>query len=146
MKFEWQHNDKKQHIFISGESVAIIGRARECDIVLSDPYVSRHHAMVGYEDGVLVMRTLNTKNPITVNDIVQISGNDSYIIREGDSFQLGQVKMKAYSPTRLHAESEPKTAELKILCQNCGGRASGTGAKCVWCGAELFDQGITENQ
>jgi predicted component of type VI protein secretion system len=145
MKLEWQVNGKKQYKYVSHEMPLIIGRSKDCDIVLLDLYVSRHHAVIGYEDGYLKMRTLNAKNPITVNGCVQVCNNDSYIVRDGDIFSFGRVQMKASSPILKNVQSKQATMELKTHCQNCGGRAVGIEANCVWCGATLFDQAITSD-
>jgi hypothetical protein len=141
MILEWPVNGEKLQKYISVKTPVIIGRASDCDIVLQDPCVSsRHHAVVGYENGLLKMRALNTKNPIALNGLFQILCNDTVTLREGDSFVVGRVQMNASSGTRLHVYGEWKTAELKIACPRCGGRAAGTATKCLWCGEELYDE------
>ncbi len=145
MKLEWQVNGKKQYKFVSHEMPIIIGRSRDCDIVLTDLYVSRHHAVIGYDDGYVKIRSLNTKNPIAVNGCVQVCNNESYIVRDGDILSVGRVQMKASSSIPTNVQSKQVTMELKIYCQNCGGRATGIEANCVWCGTALFDQTLTSS-
>lgn len=145
MKLEWQVNGKKQYKFVSHEMPIIIGRSRDCDIVLTDLYVSRHHAVIGYDDGYVKMRILNTRNPITVNGSVQVCDKESYIVRDGDIISVGRVQMKVSFPIHKNVQSKQDTMDLKIYCQNCGGRAAGTEANCVWCGTALFDQALTSD-
>jgi pSer/pThr/pTyr-binding forkhead associated (FHA) protein len=139
MKLEWHDNGRKQEKIVTREIPVIIGRSYECDIVLSDPYVSRHHAVAGYEEGSLVLRSMNSRNPITVNDSVELSSGETCVLREGDAFMVGQVKLETSVPTRSPNVNERRTMELNQVCQNCGGRASGATITCVWCGADLLD-------
>ena len=46
----------------------LIGRADDCDIVLAEPEVSRHHAVVFREGGSLWVADLHSANGTTVND------------------------------------------------------------------------------
>ncbi len=143
MKLEWQVNGKKHYKLVSDEIPIIIGRSRDCDIVLTDLFVSRHHAVIGYEDGYVKIRTLNTKNSITVNDCVQVCNHEGYVVRDGDIFSVGRIQMKASFPIHKNVQSKQVTMELKIYCRNCRGRATGNETNCVWCGSALFEQAIT---
>ncbi|MCH2180230.1 MAG: SpoIIE family protein phosphatase, partial [Mariniblastus sp.] len=49
------------------QSTVIIGRHPDCDIVIDDASVSRHHAKICQEDGVFVIRDMNSRNGTFVN-------------------------------------------------------------------------------
>jgi hypothetical protein len=63
-----------------------IGRSQECDIHLLDPKVSREHAMIAYDDGVLLILPLNEKNPVYLNDDVIEEGDQ---LSDGDKLRFG---------------------------------------------------------
>ncbi len=46
-----------------------IGRSEECDVMLVDPAVSRHHAIIELEDGVATVHDLNSTNGTLVNGV-----------------------------------------------------------------------------
>ena len=139
MKLRWQENGRNLERVISRDMPVIIGRSFECDIVLTDPYVSRHHAVAGYEDGDLVLRSMNNRNPITVNGALQLRSGETCILREGDAFTVGQVKLKTSLPTQSANLNKSRTKELKLICPTC--QASNTNAtiNCEICGENLFD-------
>lgn len=45
----------------------VVGRSRECDLVLEDPNVSRRHAELSEEGGAWVIRDLGSTNGIVIN-------------------------------------------------------------------------------
>lgn len=45
----------------------LVGRHRDCDVVLTDPTVSRRHARLRFRDGNWVLRDLDSTNGTTVN-------------------------------------------------------------------------------
>jgi hypothetical protein len=51
---------------LSGERV-LLGRSRECDVVLDDPNVSRRHAELRYADGRWAVADLGSTNGVRVN-------------------------------------------------------------------------------
>ena len=48
-------------------SRAVVGRSRDCDLVLDDPNVSRHHAELRQEGGGWMVADLGSTNGIKVN-------------------------------------------------------------------------------
>jgi DNA-binding CsgD family transcriptional regulator len=54
--------------FAISESVALLGRSYQCDFVLDDPSVSRHHAEIRAEKSALQIADLNSRNGTFVND------------------------------------------------------------------------------
>ena len=66
---------------------AVIGR-EQCEVLLTDPGVSRQHARFCEIDGHLALEDLGSKNGTYVND-ERITG--SVAIRPGDTLRLGNT-------------------------------------------------------
>jgi hypothetical protein len=71
---------------IVGSGGAVLGRSRDCDVVLDDPNVSRHHAEVRPSGGSWVVNDLGSTNGIKVNGR-RIRGPES--LKRGDVIELG---------------------------------------------------------
>jgi hypothetical protein len=69
-----------------GPAGATIGRSRECDVVLSDPNVSRKHAEVRPRGGSWVVTDLSSTNGVSVNSR-RITG--PAVIKAGDEIEIG---------------------------------------------------------
>ncbi len=69
-----------------GSSGAVIGRSRECDVVLDDANVSRRHAELRPSGGSWIVVDLGSTNGVKVNGR-PISGPQS--LRSGDTLVLG---------------------------------------------------------
>ncbi len=67
------------------QSELILGRHHECDLVLSDPGVSRRHARLFFRDGSWVLQDLESTNGTTVNG-VRVGRCE---LRPGDHLVLG---------------------------------------------------------
>lgn len=72
---------------LEGERV-LLGRAPECDIVLSGRLVSRHHAAIRRAEGTYTLEDLGSHNGTTVNGH-PIDG--PYVLRDGDRIELGGI-------------------------------------------------------
>lgn len=77
-------------------SRALIGRADLSDIVLDDQFVSKQHALLVYEEGVVILVDLNSANGTTVNSRRVIRT----VLRNNDIVTLGDHRIKV-----LHAAS-----------------------------------------
>lgn len=62
-----------------------IGRASDCDIVLSDRQVSRHHAQVKQDEDGYLLRDLGSKNGTYVNGEEL---REPYRLKDGDEIQI----------------------------------------------------------
>ena len=70
------------------ESVTVIGRSRRCDIVLTDPNVSRQHAEIRKQDDGFMLLDLGSTNGTRVNrrDVKQV------VLQHGDRIELGTTE------------------------------------------------------
>src|SRR5438270_4755131 len=71
---------------VVGPAGATVGRSRQCDIVLSDPNISRQHAEVRPRGGSWVVSDLGSTNGSRLNGR-RITGPE--VIRPGDEIELG---------------------------------------------------------
>ncbi len=68
----------------------VVGRSRDCDVVLEDPDVSRHHARIALaEDGTWLVEDLGSTNGVAVNG-ARIQG--SSVLASGDRVVFGKVQ------------------------------------------------------
>lgn len=84
-------------IFLSGnaapkrypvdDSTIFIGRAPDCDIIIDDRTVSRHHAEVTFSGSQLVLRYLGSRDGIVVNG----ERVESAVLNEGDRIEVGDA-------------------------------------------------------
>jgi hypothetical protein len=72
----------------------VIGRLPECDIVLSDPNVSRRHAEIVRQDGEVVLRDLGSTNGSKVNG----SQVTAVVLADGDEIIIGATRMAFEAP------------------------------------------------
>jgi hypothetical protein len=73
-----------------GSRGAVLGRSRDCDVVLDDPNVSRHHAEVRPSGGSWIVNDLGSTNGIKVNGR-RVEGPQS--LKRGDVIELGTSKV-----------------------------------------------------
>jgi predicted component of type VI protein secretion system len=76
----------KGHMYGVTDGDNKLGRSQECDLNLLDPKISREHAMIASEDGVLLILPLSDKNPVFLNDSVVDEGDQ---LSDGDKLRLG---------------------------------------------------------
>jgi len=75
---------------IIGSSGAVIGRSRECDVVLDDANVSRRHAEIRPSGGSWIVLDLGSTNGLKVNGR-RIDGAQS--LKSGDALELGSSRL-----------------------------------------------------
>lgn len=68
-----------------GGRYAVIGRSRDCDVVVSDPNVSRRHAELHLDERGWTVVDLGSTNGIKVNG----QRTDQAVLRDGDRITLG---------------------------------------------------------
>jgi hypothetical protein len=81
-------SDDKRTV-LSGERF-VIGRSRECDLVLDDPNVSRQHAELRQENGGWSVRDLGSTNGIKLNGQRSEGGR----LNTGDEITLGLSRLR----------------------------------------------------
>ena len=72
-----------------GDAVAVLGRSRRCDIVLTDPNVSRQHAEIVRQGDGFMLRDLGSTNGTRLNrrDVQQA------VLQHGDRIELGTTEL-----------------------------------------------------
>ena|SRR5579862_9670964 len=75
---------------VVGPGGATLGRSRQCDIVLSDPNVSRQHAEIRPRGGSWVLIDLGSTNGSRINGR-QVEGPE--VVRPGDAIELGSTTL-----------------------------------------------------
>lgn len=70
------------------DAVTVIGRSRRCDIVLTDPNVSRQHAEIRRQDSGFMLLDLGSTNGTRVNrrDVKQV------VLQHGDRIEFGTTE------------------------------------------------------
>jgi len=76
---------------VVGPGGVTIGRSRQCDIVLSDPNVSRQHAELRPRGGSWVLTDLGSTNGSRINGHVV---ERSEVVRPGDEIELGATILR----------------------------------------------------
>lgn len=67
-----------------------MGTAADCDVVLTDPYLSSKHTVIRHENGVFTVTDLDSTNGTFVNDR-RVS---RYDIIDNDKIRLGRTELK----------------------------------------------------
>jgi hypothetical protein len=75
---------------VLGQGGGVIGRSRDCEVVLEDENVSRRHAEVRPSGGSWIVRDLGSTNGVKVNGR-RIQGPQS--LKRGDTIQLGTSRL-----------------------------------------------------
>jgi pSer/pThr/pTyr-binding forkhead associated (FHA) protein len=73
---------------VTGKNV--MGTAADCDVVLTDPYLSSRHAVIRHEDGRFMLVDLDSTNGTFVNDR-RVSKTE---LIDNDKVRLGRTEMK----------------------------------------------------
>lgn len=72
------------------ERELLIGRRADCDVVLSDPSVSRRHARLVFRDGIWIVQDLQSTNGTSLNGI-SIGRSE---LRPGDQLSVGEQRLQ----------------------------------------------------
>ena len=77
-------------------TVTALGRAKDNDIVIDDPFASSNHAMIVWRDGGWWIEDLDSHNGTFVNDE---RAEKAAPLQDGDAISIGQTKLRF---TRVH--------------------------------------------
>jgi len=83
------------------DPVVNIGRSRDNEIVLNDPYASRHHAQLRLRFGVYTLFDTQSQGGVLVNDVVV----REHRLQPGDVIKLGKTQM-VYLEDQTHWQTE----------------------------------------
>ena len=92
-----------------------IGRAPDCDWVLSSRYISRHHATVSYVDGAFRIASVG-ENGVAVNDVVaKLPRLEARVLASGDRLYIDEYEIMV-SITEAAEPSDPdsQTARWEV--------------------------------
>ncbi len=107
---KWQGPDRQDKIFTLGQEEVILGRRSDADIVLSDPYVSRHHAKLVKSGDSYGLVDLGSTHGSQVNE-ERISQK---LLYPGDKISLGQRVEMIFGQALADGTSLEETVEDPI--------------------------------
>jgi pSer/pThr/pTyr-binding forkhead associated (FHA) protein len=73
----------------------VVGRSSQADLTLSDPSISKRHALLVEINNEIWIEDLGSSNGVFVNDL---KIQEKMILKPGDSIQLGQTKLVVSQP------------------------------------------------
>jgi predicted component of type VI protein secretion system len=110
----WQMDGVSKTHTITSKQKVIMGRRLECDIVLSDPSVSREHASIYASDNTFYLRNMSQINPVMVSsngEQKELAPDETMPLSIGTEFHIGPVEMKVTALEALVTES-PEEIDL----------------------------------
>ena len=91
-----QSGRSHQYRKLSGERLTV-GRAWDNDLILSDPAVNPHHAIIELDENRQLMITdLDTLNGTLLRRNQRLTGTG--VLQAGEEYQLGKTRMAVYTP------------------------------------------------
>lgn len=109
-----QSGRSHQYRKLNGERLTI-GRAWDNDLILSDPTVNPHHAVIERDvEGKLYITDLDTLNGTGIRHRERISG--TVVLQPGEEYQLGKTRVAIYTPDYPVAETA-RVAEMDNTVQ-----------------------------
>ena len=91
-----------------------IGRAPDCDWVLSNRYVSRHHATVSYADGTFRIASVG-ENGVAVNDVrSKLPQQEPRVLASGDRLYIDEYEITVAITSAAQEAANSETAEWEV--------------------------------
>lgn len=84
------YNLKTQRVYQLRDDRTVVGRDTNCDVIIGDPSVSRHHAEVLHNDSGWLIRDTGSTNGMIVNGIATTQSR----IYDGDIIDLGATQLE----------------------------------------------------
>ena len=91
-----------------GSGSAVIGRSKECDLSLQDPYISRKQAVISYANGSYGIENIG-RNPVQVNG----RAVQQAVLRDGDTILFGSTEAIFHLAEDPGSEEEALEAEAR---------------------------------
>ncbi len=76
----------------------MVGRSANCQILLEDPFASRHHAEIRRHDNAYQVHDLQSKNGVTI-DGVRLSAGATVWLQDGSEVQFASTRFRFYDPS-----------------------------------------------
>lgn len=89
------------------QPLTLIGRAPDCDVLVFDAQVSRHHAQIVRQDGGYIVEGLQQANPVIVNDRVLVGRRR---LADRDLIVVGGIVFEVDLPP----SQPPPSAEIAV--------------------------------
>lgn len=86
-----------QEVHLAGRQSVTVGRAPDCDLVLTHPTISQHHARIALAGGQRIIQDLGSTNGTFVNG-ARLARGEARVLTPADVVQLG--------PVRLHLDAQ----------------------------------------
>jgi predicted component of type VI protein secretion system len=95
-----------------------IGRAPDCDWVLSSRYISRHHATVSYVDGAFRIASVG-ENGVAVNDVVaKLPRLEARVLASGDRLYIDEYEiMVSIAEAPVAGDPDSQTAQWEVATE-----------------------------
>lgn len=88
----------------------LIGRSKQCNIALDEPYISRQHAKVYYENDTYFVIDLQSQMGVILNGNA-ISNRQE--LKNGDEIRIGSISIKFLDPSSEEEQTEfPETTTI----------------------------------
>jgi transcriptional regulator with GAF, ATPase, and Fis domain len=102
---------KDEQVFSFDSDSVVIGRSRECDLVLQDRLVSRQHCRLERRDGHFVLRDQGAQNPVKVGGAPVTSAELGF----GDTFSVGasDIQIAAAVPTEVPSVDDTQLGDAQ---------------------------------
>lgn len=84
------YNLKTQRVYQLCDDRTVIGRDTNCDVIIGDPSVSRHHAEILHNESGWLIRDTGSTNGIIVNGVATTQSR----IYDGDIIDLGTTQLE----------------------------------------------------
>ncbi len=106
-------------VFELGESPVTLGRSPDCDLVIADPYVSRHQARIVFREGRYFLENIG-RNPVLLNG----KPVKAEALSPGDVITLGQTQL-VFEKEAPAAVAPPPEFEAQTVLLQAPAAASG---------------------
>jgi len=88
----------------------VIGRSKECDIVIDDPRASRRHARIFRRDDYLWIEDLESRNGVELNGDKLLQ---AHVLKDGYEFVVAEVQFRFFDPNSTMSDGAASALELK---------------------------------